>query len=339
VHIEKAAELYHWFQIADDGVVELFLDHHALQTFRMCEASFELSMMANIKSGGRNWNLDFGIAFHTMVERFYVAMQKESFDLNAWLTSAVTLWHESEMHYHEDHKMYKVLGGVHGFVAMMGQYAEHFAKEVDRLRVIGIEITFGKKREVPLGEFYGRYDNGRGWDDIEVRCYLTGRMDLLVDNGSAIGPMDHKTSAFFKGNPTGPYDPQEGMTGYVYAARHIVQKNFPELAAGRKVDRIWMNFGQVTPNADAMERFKRVPLFKTDFQLEQYRLRQLRTFHKIYDMITLGEQPDWNTAVCSNFFHTDCQFKNLHRQNSSSGMFAILNQDFKVAEPWNPDIS
>lgn len=333
--IEEAANKFHWFNIAEDGVVEMFLDHHALQTFRLCEASFELSMMANIKATGRSWNLDFGIVFHKMVEDFYFAKQQDTFDLNAWLSSAVALWHESEMHFHESHKMYKVLGGVHGFVAMMGQYAEHFAKEVDRLRVIGIEITFGKKREVPLGKFLSY--NNLGWP-TNIRCHLTGRMDLLVDNGSAIGPMDHKTSAFFKGNPAGPYDPQEGMTGYVFAARSIVAQSFPELAAGRKVDRIWMNFGQVTPNPDAMERFKRVPVFKTDFQLEQYRLRQLRTFHKIYDMITLGEQPDWNTAVCSNIFHSDCQYKNLHRQNSSSNMFSILNQDFVVAPAWNPDM-
>ena len=124
-----------------------------------------------------------------------------------------------------------------------------------------------------------------------------------MDSGNAIGPLDHKTTAFFKGNPTNSYDPQEGMTGYVFATQQILKLQFPELLSSRKVDRIWMNFAQITPTANALERFKRVPIFKTDWQLEQYRLRQLRTFHKIYDMVILGERADWNTSVCNNMFH------------------------------------
>jgi len=98
-----------------------------------------------------------------------------------------------------------------------------------------------------------------------------------------------------------------------------------------------MNFAQVSPVKDPMERFKRVPIFKTDWQLEQYRLRQLRTFHKIYDMIVLGERADWNTSVCNNMFHNECQYRNLHRQNTNDAMIQVLKTDFKVAAPWNPE--
>jgi hypothetical protein len=345
--IEDAASKFHWFIIGEDGVVEMYLDHHSLATFRSCEASFELLMMANVKSSRRSWNLEFGIIFHEMVELFYEGKKAGTFKFDDWLQKACALWDERDMHEQfSEHKMYKVLGGLSGFIAMMGQYANHFAAEVDRLRVIGIEITFGKKKEVPLGEFYTwdvtpsvqpHYSLEFDVQNIPVRCYLTGRIDFLMDNGSAIGPLDHKTTAFFKGDPTSSYDPQEGMTGYVFATRAIMQKQFPELLQNRKVDRIWMNFAQVTPQEDALKRFKRVPVFKTDWQLEQYRLRQLRTFHKIYDMLILGEQPDWNTAVCNNMFHSECQFRNLHRQNSASSMLQILKSDFVIAPAWNPE--
>lgn len=336
--LEEAVTKFHWIQIAEDGIVEMFLDHHSLATFRSCEASFELSMMAGIKSNTRSWNLEFGIIFHKMIEDFYTMKRDDKFDANLWLALSIKLWETRSMHEQfSEHKMYKVLGGLPGFVAMLGQYADHFAAEVDRLRVIGIEITFGKKREVPLGQFETKYYDSKLDRWIPVRCYLTGRIDFLMDSGNAIGPLDHKTTAFFKGNPTNSYDPQEGMTGYVYATQQILKLQFPELLAARKVDRIWMNFAQVTPTPNAMERFKRVPIFKMEWQLEEYRKRQLRTFHKIYDMVILGERPDWNTSVCNNMFHSECQFRNLHRQNTSSAMLQILNQDFIVAPLWNPE--
>lgn len=351
--IEEACTKFHWIQLGEDGVVELFLDHHSLATFRSCEASFELSMMAGIKSKQRSWNLEFGILFHKLIEDFYTMKRDDTFDSTIWLRNAVELWLTRQMaEQFSEHKMYKVLGGLPGFIAMLGQYADHFAAEVDRLRVIGIEITFGKKREVPLGYFeilsgFDEFDNSLNLNKelitcgyankTKVRCYLTGRIDFLMDSGNAIGPLDHKTTAFFRGNPTNSYDPQEGMTGYVFATQQILKLQFPELLAARKVDRIWMNFAQITPTPNAMERFKRVPIFKTEFQLEEYRKRQLRTFHKIYDMVILGERPDWNTSVCNNMFHSECQFRNLHRQNTSSAMLQILNQDFIVAPLWNPE--
>lgn len=341
-NLEELAAKYHWLKIGEDGVVELYLDHHSLSTFRQCEASFELSMMAGIKAKHKSWNLEFGIIFHKMIEKFYIAKRDDKFIFEEWLKLGMKLWLDKRMEEQfSEHKMYKTLGGVFGFIAMMGQYADHFAAEIDRLRPIGIEIVFGKKKECALGSFTAGLhtitDFVGLFKETTVRCYLTGRIDFLMDSGSAIGPLDHKTTAFFRGNPTNAYDPQEGMTGYVFASQQIIKQRFPELLQNRKVDRIWMNFAQITPNENAMERFKRVPIFKTDWQLEQYRQRQLRTFHKIYDMIVLGERPDWNTAVCNNMFHSDCQFKNLHRQNTNNAMVQILQQDFIVAPLWNPE--
>lgn len=334
MQIEELVSKYHWLKIGDDGVLEMYLDHHALSSFRMCEGYFELSIMANIRAVSRSWNLEFGIIFHKMVELFYIDKKADVFELNTWLSKGIELWRLSRMDEFETHKMYKVLGGAYGFIAMMGQYANHFANEVDRLRVIGIEITFGKKKECVLGSFEveGAYET-----TDSVRCYLTGRIDFLMDSGSAIGPLDHKTTAFFKGNPSESYDPQEGMTGYVFAAQHIIKHSFPELMQNRKVDRIWMNFAQVTPDADAMKRFRRVPLYKTEYQLEEYRKRQLRTFHKIYDMLVLGERPDWNTSTCNNMFFSPCPYKELHSQNNGSNMLTILNNNFVVSKEWNPE--
>lgn len=337
-NLEELVSKYHWLQIGEDGVLEMFLDHHSLQAFRQCEAYFELLIMANVKPQHRSWNLTFGILYHEMLEIFYKKNRDGNFDINKWLTHAAEQWQVMNMAEFEKHKVYISLGGIHGFLAMLGQYVTHFAAEVDRLRPIAIEVAFGKKKEVPLGEFEV---TRKGYSELEyhsVRAYLTGRLDFLMDSGSAIGPLDHKTTANFMGkNPANSFDPQEGMTGYIFATQQILKNHFPELAVTRKCDRIWMSFAQITPTKEAHERFKRVPIFKTEYQLEQYRLRQISTFSKIYDMVVLGRTPDWNTAICNNFFHSECQYRNLHRQNTQTGFLNVLNSDFVIGEQWNPE--
>jgi len=340
MEILEAVKKFHWMNVGEDGVVEMFLDHHSLSTFRMCEAAFELSLMANIKTKTRNWNLEFGILYHKMIEEFYIAKRDNCFAIDKWLGSAIKMWTELRMDEFDEHLVYKKLNGLDGFATLLIQYAEHFASEVDRLRVIGIEITFGKKKEVPLGEFKIVDDDYILGINTPVRCYLTGRIDFLMDSGTSIGPLDHKTTAFFgKDNIVNSYDPQEGMTGYIFSTREILKRNFPDLLGARKVDRIWMNFASITPppDGDPLKRFKRIPIFKQDWQLEQYRLRQLRTFHKIYDLVIGDERPDWNTSMCNNMFHKPCQYQNLHKQGTNQDMIQILNTDFRVAAPWNPE--
>src|SRR5216684_6188653 len=116
MRIEESCEKFHWMKLEEDGVVEMYLDHHSLATFRSCEASFELSMMANIKSKHRSWNLEFGIVFHSAVEMFYTMKRDGVFDMNLWLTKCVEMWRSSNIdEQFSEHKMYQSLGGLEGF--------------------------------------------------------------------------------------------------------------------------------------------------------------------------------------------------------------------------------
>jgi hypothetical protein len=333
--IEQLCAKYHWASIAEDGALELFLDHHALSTYRMCEAKFELEILQNYRAKGMTpWSLNFGSVFHKVVEKIYEQRQNNQFDYQ-WLVSYSTnLWAKAELDRYREHKTYQALNGLPGFLVLLSQYATFYAQENERLRPIGVELAFGKGREVPLGEY--SYINNEGYWR-RVRCFLSGRIDFLMDSGTAIGPMDHKTKAFFKGNPAEDHDPQEGMTGYIFAASRIIKAKFPELLASRKVDRVWMNYVQVKAETDLNKRFKRIPIFKTEWQLEQYRQRQLSTFGKILDLALTERAADWNTSVCANTFHQDCTFKHLHKLNTQHDMLRILNNDFEVAPAWNPD--
>src|ERR1700691_1647240 len=96
--IEEAATRYHWFEVdPEDGVVNLFLDHHSLATFRSCEAAFDLSILNNIKPKHRSWNLEFGIVFHKAVETFYEQKRDGNFELGDWLELVCKYWQAAKL--------------------------------------------------------------------------------------------------------------------------------------------------------------------------------------------------------------------------------------------------
>lgn len=364
--IQQLEKKLHWLQFGEDGVLEIYLDNHMLQTFRMCEARFFEEFVEGYKpkgSLGRIWFLDFGVCVHKAIEIYYIDRKKGAFDLMGWISKiARKIWDEKDMEYwaNEDlwkgHKYnsYKDLGGFLGFCGLLFQYAQYFSVENERFRVIGTELYFGKNKEVPLLEnkYFDRYSPNFEITETPFRLYLAGKIDLLVDDGYSIGPMDHKTSRDFMGkNPAINYEIQEGMTGYVFAAKTILASMNTEtygqtVPQGRQVNKIWMNFLQVKPaKANMADRFKRVPLYKTDEELEMYRQRQISTAARIYQLLEnykedgSGLQPFYNHMACTNWMHRNCLFQPVHRQNSRASQLTILNADFVKDQfgVWNPE--
>jgi PD-(D/E)XK nuclease superfamily len=340
---QYAAEL-HWLKIAKDGVPELYLDNHMMQTFRMCEARFVEDFVNGYGSKGRIWFLDLGTLVHKMIEVYYLNRTHALFSTEYWaIQLGMQLWKAMDMDYYENHPMwqkeFKGLNGCYGLCTLLLQYAAHFKLENERLRVIGTELYFGKGKEVPLltktfEDNHGKYEK---WiDSLPFRLYLSGKIDLLIDDGVSIGPMDHKTSKDFRGkNPLINYEIQEGMTGYVYAARQLT-KAFPELAR-RPANKIWMNFLQIKDEKNIQDRFKRLPLYKTDEQLEAYRLRMIRTASKIFQLLSTDAVPDYNTSACTNWMHQTCPYHSVHRQGSKESELLILNANFTKIPIWNPE--
>lgn len=342
----------HWLKIAEDEVLEFYLDNQMLQTFRMCEARFFEDYVEGYQrkgNAGRIWFLDFGSVVHKAIELYYKD-KKNNFNLNVFIGQlAAELWTKFDMDYWADvnlwkgHKYnaYKELGGFLGFSSLLLQYVSYYQLENERFRTIGTELFFGKNKEVPLS-------NCSDWSDLNFeklpfRLYLCGKLDILIDDGFSIGPMDHKTSRDFMGkNPSKMYEIQDGMTGYVFAAQKILKADD---RINRQCNKIWMNFIQVKAAKSLEERFKRIPIYKTDLELEEYRQRQISTAARIYQLLEnyredrTGLRPTYNTMVCTNWMHRECPYQSVHRQNSIENQLMILNADFtkNQAEIWNPE--
>jgi PD-(D/E)XK nuclease superfamily len=353
----------HWYIQGEDEVPELYLDNHMMQTFRNCEQRFVHEFIQGyhpIGNKGRFWFLDFGSVVHKLMEVYYTERLNENSIINsnnatasiAWATNQVIkVWQEYDMQYYMQIKEENCLAlqGITGLTRLFTQYINYYNNQSEHFRVIGTELYFGKKKEVPLGEFYFHpiddYSSITDPAKYTVRVYLAGKIDLLLDNGTYIGPMDHKTSKHFKGkNPTIPYEIHEGMAGYVYAAnellRSLVKSDEEYHTIGRKANAVWINSIQVSPEDDPTKRFKRNPILHTDTMLELYRRRMLRTASKIFQVLNMWDpvlEVDRNTDKCTNWYFRDCIFRGAHRQKSIEDMFKILNTDFERGLIWDPE--
>jgi len=316
----------------------IVIDNHLASNYRQCVQNFVYANVqgqhrkSNIREGERQrvWNLDFGILLHRMLELYYQNFRKPSFDVDVWATTRVLAeWSEMQMDVFQEEKEYKLIGGVMGLAALLIQYAHFMSPQNEKLRILGSEVSFGKNFEVPLHV------------DDEVEIYLAGRMDLIIDDGYFICPMDHKSEGLFRGDPALKYETDEGPTGYIFALSKILPSIVPEgEILKRDCSKILMNLIQKTPAKEPQDRFKRVPIRKTSEQLEAYKGRMVATvFQLINDMERVAHElpVQRNTAACSNWFHRDCVYRDVDRQGTRAGELATLANGYIKLPIWDTE--
>jgi len=327
-----------WVQYeSETGKVIMILDNHLMSLHRGCPQHFINYAIEGLHKRGDNiqgkeriWFLDFGILLHRMIELYYKSFREPGFDMVSWATTrAVAEWKEMDMDVHLAHKECKMIGGVHGFVGLLIQFGTIFTPQNERLRIIGSEISFGRNREIPL--FLG--------NDLEI--YLAGRIDLIVDDGVFISPMDHKSHGYFHGDMTVQYMNQEGPTGYIYALSSILPKIIPaDQILARDCSRIIMNLISKKPTDVPLERFKRFPLRKTAWQLQEYQLRMVNTAEDILrdlERHVLGLPVYRNDKMCSNWHMRECLYLDDCRQGSQELQLATRKNGYVTLPIWNTE--
>jgi hypothetical protein len=325
------------------------------------------------------WFLDFGEYLHYMFEVFYKSFihkeinngylfdhlltpDQQCLNLMDFLQIGKKVWMLMDMDWYGvvekvggkekiREKEYEEIGGWKGVSALLTEYYVYYMDL--RVRIIDTEIIFGYNREVPIGEFElyepwhcigtCRDKPGSELTHYTVKCYLTGRIDLLIDNGSKIGPVDHKSTKRFDGYEADDYNPQDAITGYIYAARCILEKNYPKyFDKGRECLDGWIyHISKLEPSTprdkskDRQPRFKQTPIHKTHSQFEDFKARQLSTYKRICELLFNDKTPEWNTLICNNVFMRPCQFKEIHRQPSEEWENAIKHH-YVIGKSWNP---
>jgi PD-(D/E)XK nuclease superfamily protein len=325
--------------------VQLFLDHHTLSTYRLCPAKFVEEHLYHLRlPGKRYWSLEFGLWIHDCLASYYDYFKKKSCPppLDEFLDVGKQLWINYKLEefkprtnvlvkdYWTDEKKYHLLGGLEGALRLLVQYYAFYMNQ--RMRVVATEISFGKNEEVYLGSFVDPITNSL------VECFLSGRIDLLVDNGYKIGPVDHKSTARFDGYESDDYNPHEGITGYIYAIDRILKLRFPDNP--HKICRDGWIFHISFQDYDP--RFKPSLISKTPQQLEEYASRQVRTFRNIFELLTSSSYEDlhknttWNTMACNNIYNNQCTMRELHRQPTEQRN-GTIKQFYQIGTPWQPE--
>lgn len=354
--IEKAPHIYSVTKTPDGeniyiGQIDMFVDHHMLAGYRACESKFMLDHISNLqlRGIGKSWSLDFGIWMHHSLEWYYEQwrQRKCSPDIQEWLLHAKKVWIDTKMDDHglptaskTSQKKYESIDGWQGASALLCEYYAFHVNQ--RYEIIATEISFGRNKEVPLGFF--DFNGGNEIDgDIywRINLYLCGRIDMVVSNGSKIGPVDHKTKSRFDGGEQDDYNPHEGITGYIYAidkvfkSRDIIGSSGDSINVCRDGWIFHISVSNPPKTGYNTERFKISPIGKTSEQLEFYAQRQIRTAQKMTHSILTGEA-DWNTGNCHSFF-SDCQFIPLHRVANASDAVKVLENAYETKPYWNPE--
>jgi hypothetical protein len=318
------------------GKLVMVVDNHLMSTYRACPTHFVRAHIDGYKRKGvtsdvtRNWFLDFGICLHKMLEVYYQNFQTADFDIVSFATQrGFAEWSEMKMDAHCEHKEYKLIGGLPGFTALLIQYATIMSAQNEHLRILGTEVSFGRNLEVPL----------LIRDDLEV--YLAGRMDLIVDDGYFICPMDHKTMGTFRGDPGLRFETDEGPTGYIYALASVLpQMLTEEQILKRDCSKILMNLISKAPTSVPQDRFKRIPIRKTAWQLEQYHHRMITTAEEMVrsvESVASFFPIHRNTQVCQNWVHQTCTYFDVCRQQSKEAEAMTLQNGFIKAALWNTE--
>lgn len=357
--MKPTAELIEWVKASNlpwlqwnesNGRLEFFIDNYYLSAYRGCPSYFVKLAIEGVKrraTGGgeaRNWFLDFGILFHKMMEVYYRDFRKPEFDLQTFaIDQANKHWHAMKMDAHLQEKECSEMGGIFGFAGMLIQYATQFKAENERIRVLANEVSFGRNREVPifiLGEGLKIDDKGRPETYCEADIYLSGRIDILCDDGFYIFPLDHKTVGNFYGDPLAGWLVDDGPTGYIYAMNSILPTVVPEeLILKRQCNRIQMNLISKKVPKDG-SRFKRFPIYKTDHQLEAYRQRVVSTCNHILadlESYCRGYDVPRDTSKCNNWYKRQCVYYDIHRQADKDAEEATIRQGYVKLPIWNTE--
>jgi hypothetical protein len=317
--------------------------HHQLEEFYSTLKTNEgglIDLPKWIESGAKRWydldgvetinsqlskELESGLIDQEMYDKLY----RKSFSMDIYAPYDKNSTDKiAENSKHPD-KRYVTLGGLAGAKALLAHYWAFFGQNnAERFRVVATEVGFGKDKEVPIID-----ESLRLSLNLKFRAYMCGRIDLLIDDGNSIGPVDHKSTGYFTGKEHSHYNPHEGPTGYVLAIRKIINDMYPDLIKqGRLCDSIWIN--HISLKVDN-ERFKRTRLRKSQSQLDEYIARQQASFIKLWELLMETRVADWNTSVCDNIFHYPCQFKALH-EVAPENRADVLRTYYVKIDLWNP---
>lgn len=338
-----------FYEVLPDGRYRFRVDHHTINDFNTCDRYFSYRHLPD--AAGNVWGtktLNFKIAvgswWSTVMESYYHEMTfgacPDEHHMWKFATEAWTL-HKMEAYAVDaaSKDNYDKFGGFDGAKLMALEYHNAFGKQhYSQWQIIGTELGFGWKDELPLGE------------DDKVVVYYGGKPDLVILDKAQnmIMPLDFKTKDNIAGNASVMFKPHPQTAGYIFAvSKMLSQLKLATVAGGpgqgvlnikEPTKCIIMMCARLRPTEkprDGVRKPRFLPIYPnySDAEIEEWRLSVMEKCRRLRDSI---ERSVWTPreSACHLFYH-GCQFRRVCSQPANIRE-ALLRADFVKVEPWHP---
>lgn len=322
----KPGELY---RIAPDGRWEIYLDATMATNFGLCPALYYESFVLNLTpKGDHPFTRDLGSWWSSCMENIYTAFSKNIKLTPMELVELATReWDRLGMDlYATAHpKAFKEFGGRYGAIQMIAEYAgRQLPIDYRTWKIIAAEASFGRNREVKIGE------------TSRIILYWMGQPDLFVEAEKRILPVDHKSVAAIDDYTEVSYKPNTQIPGYIIAGQVLLRS----LNSGLTCDRAIINCVGRKDTTDKSgsdikrPRFKRFTIHYSEAELEEWRESQLRTAEDIRRSFETGI---WQMRpnACKYMWGRKCVMHDIHKRPPETRDIVRISSYIK-REPWIP---
>jgi hypothetical protein len=338
-----------FYEILPDGRFKFRIDHHTINDHNTCDRYFKFRHMtddAGLVWGSKTLNIKIALGswWSSVMEYLYHGMAYGELPSEHHVYKyASDAWaeHDMERYKTQDQKsleVYEKFGGPDGARLMALEYYQAFAQaHYTQWQIIGTELGFGWKDELPLGE------------DDRVVVYYGGKPDLVILDKSQnmIMPLDFKTKDSVPGNVSVMFKPHPQTAGYIFAVSKLIEqlkamyqtdgnRVIPDVRQPTKcVIMMCARFRPTEKPRDGVRKPRFCPVYPnyTADEIEEWRLSVMEKCRRLRDSI---ERSVWTPreSAC-HLFYNGCMFRRVCSVPANVRE-TTLRSDFVKIDPWKP---
>jgi hypothetical protein len=330
---------HEFYEILPDGRYRFRVDHHLISDYKTCDRYFQYRHMVDNDGkvwGGKTLNMKIALGswWSSVMESYYHEMTYGTcptehhiykFATEAWAV------HDMEQYKVTQPDVYDKFGGPDGGRLMALEYHNSFGQShFTQWQVIGTELGFGWKDELPLGE------------DDRVVVYYGGKPDLTIYDRSQnmIMPLDFKTKDNVPSNCNVMFKPHPQTAGYIFAVSKLLDQigpfnTFTPKPPTKCIIMVCARFRPSEKPRDGVRNPRFVPVYPnySADEIEEWRLSVMEKCRRLRDSI---ERNVWTPreSAC-HLYYNGCMFRRVCSvpQNVRE---ATLRSDFVKIDPWHP---
>ena len=334
-----------FYEVLPNGKYRFRVDHHTINDHNTCDRYFMFRHMGDSKgmvwsTKGTSIKIALGSWWSSVMESFYHEMQFGALPSDhMMLKFAADAWreHNIEQYKNQDPEGFDKFGGLPGGQLMATEYYEAFAKQhFTQWGIVGAELGFGWKDELPLGE------------DDKVVVYYGGKPDLVIWDKAQnmIMPLDFKTKDSVPANAALKYKPHPQTAGYIFAVRKMLEQlvvagEVPTAQVGspkaptKCVIMVCARFRPTDKPRSGVRAPRFLPVYPNydASEIEEWRQSVMEKCRRLRDSI---ERQVWTPreSACHLFYH-GCAFRRVCSLPENVREMA-LKADFIKVDPWTP---